>query len=55
MVLKEYHDIIQKQFEGGVIEKCAEEETIENPVHYLPHRAVVKEEKSSSKVRIVYN
>ena len=25
------------------------------PVHYLPHRAVVKESKTSSKVRIVYN
>ena len=54
-LLAEYHDILQKQKENGIFELCPETDIPSEPIHYLPHRPVVKEDKTSSKVRIVYN
>ena len=54
-MLKEYHGIIKTQLQQGVIEENPNEEITKKPVHYLPHRAVVRDDKTSSKVRIVYD
>ncbi len=55
-LLKEYDTIIQDQVKQGVVE------VVTNPiptdgraVHYLPHHAVVRQEKATTKVRIVYD
>ena len=56
-ILREYDAIFQSQLEQGIIEKCEDPQngSSEFPVHYLPHRAVVREDKSSTKVRIVFD
>ena len=55
-LLAEYHDILQNQKEDGIFELCSEANVpTDTAVHYLPHRPVVKENKTSTKVRIVYN
>ena len=55
-VLKEYANVIREQFNLEIIEDVAES----NPkplgkVHYLPHRAVVRQDKSTTKLMIVYD
>ena len=54
-ILKEYHRIIQEQLETGIVEEVSEEEPTVKAVHYLPHHAVVRRDKSTTKVRIVYD
>ena len=51
--LKTYDDILQQQLSAGVIEKVEHYEI--GQTHYLPHRPVVREDKQSTKVRIVFD
>ena len=54
--MKEYDAIIKGQEELGIIEKVAENQ--ESPVgrtHYLPHHPVIRQDKTTTKVRIVYD
>ena len=51
-LLKKYDDVIQGYLEDGIVEKISEPGE-EGKVHYLPHRPVVKEERETTKVRIV--
>ena len=57
-VLQEYDHIIEEQLAAGIIEKVQdqvpEEETKEN-VHYLPHNAVLRRDRETTKLRIVYD
>ena len=53
-VLQTYDNIIKEQLKGGIIEKVAELEASERQ-HYLPHKAVVRENAETTKVRIVYD
>jgi hypothetical protein len=55
-VLEEYDRVINEQLKTGVIER-AEESTPKSlgKVHYLPHREVVRPEKSTTKLRVVYD
>ena len=50
----EYNNIIHSYLEQGIVEKV---ENMGDPgmVHYLPHRAVIREDKETSKVRIVFD
>jgi hypothetical protein len=52
-VLEEYDRVINEQLKTGVIER-AEDSTPKflGKVHYLPHREVVRHEKSTTKLRI---
>ena len=55
-LLTKYDDIMQKQLKDGIIEKIEEESrSSAGHVAYLPHRPVVNEEKSWTKIRIVYD
>ena len=57
-VLKEYDDIIQEQLASGIIEKVPnpEVETRDNDnTHYLPHHAVIRQNRETTKLRIVYD
>jgi hypothetical protein len=55
-VLEEYDRVINEQLKTGMIER-AEESTPKSlgKVHYLPHREVVRPEKSTTKLRVVYD
>ena len=51
--LRNYHEIIMGQLETGKIERCTDQPT--KDVHYLPHRGVWKENRETTKLRIVYD
>ena len=54
-ILEEYDRIIQDQLEKGIIEAVRADETPPGTVHYLPHHAVVRRDKATTKVRVVYD
>ena len=56
-LLQAYDDIIQEQLKAGIVEKVQEREPPQGHkrIHYLPHHPVVREDKSTSRVRIMYD
>ena len=54
-LLKEYDAIIQDQIKQGVVEVVTQPPPPDRTVHYLPHHAVVRQDKATTKVRIVYD
>jgi hypothetical protein len=55
-LMEKYDDIITEQLQTGIIEPVSLENEESNPnIHYLPHHAVVREDKSTTKVRIVFD
>lgn len=55
--LGKYNDIIEEQLEPGIIEPVLKENVKKSSakVHYMPHHAVVREDKTTTKVRIVFS
>ena len=55
-ILKQYDDVIREQLESGVVEIVPQDQ-IPQPgdVHYLPHRTVVRLDRDTTKVRVVYD
>ena len=51
-VLKEYDSILRKWDEDGTTEIVDRNMETTGPVHYLPHLAVIKEERTTTKMRI---
>ena len=54
-ILKEYDRTIKDQLEKGIIETVQVGEPTSDRVHYLPHHAVVRQEKTTTKLRVVYD
>ena len=55
-LLKDYDQIMRDQLKEGVIEDVDENESGDpGRVYYMPHREVVKRERDTTKVRIVYD
>ncbi|XP_057292560.1 uncharacterized protein LOC130621273 [Hydractinia symbiolongicarpus] len=54
-LLQQYDDIIKQQKRDGIIEQVTEPPPPPGKVRYLPHHYVLKEDKSTTKVRIVYD
>ena len=54
-LLKEYNRTIQEQLANGVIEPVFPDEKATNQVHYLPHHGVVRSDKATTKLRVVYD
>ena len=54
-LFKEYDSIIKTQEEMGIIERVSDEECTVGRTHYLPHHAVVRQDKATTKVRVVYD
>ncbi|XP_064394514.1 uncharacterized protein LOC135341786 [Halichondria panicea] len=53
-VLREYDMVIKTQFEQGIVELV--EDLANRPdVHYLPHHPVIRKDKMTTKVRVVYD
>ncbi len=56
IILQEYDSIIRKQLELGIVQPVEEFDHGEvGQVHYLPHHAVVRQDKETTKVRVVYD
>ena len=55
-VLKEYDNVIKQQVEEGITEKVHESKPMSvGAVHYLPHREVIRADKETTKLRVVYD
>ena len=55
-VLEQYDQIIQEQIKNNIVEIVSENEKTEvGKVHYLPHKEVLKPERDTTKLRIVYD
>lgn len=56
-VKKEYHAVIQDQLRQGIIEEVTEDPraNIDGKVHYLPRHAIIRKDKQTTKLRIVYD
>ena len=56
-LLERYDTVIREQLQRGIVELVNEEDSNRTTkrIHYLPHHAVVREDKATSKVRIVYD
>ena len=55
-ILKEYNAVIQDQLSRGIVENVEPLYPMEaKQIHYIPHQPVIRSEKSTSKLRIVYD
>jgi hypothetical protein len=54
-LLNEYNKIIRDQLETGIIERIPDTSDDENQVNYLPHHPVIRKDKDTTKIRVVYD
>ena len=55
-LLSDYNTIIQDQLNDGIVEAVTQTSPAANRrIHYLPHHGVVRQDKATSKLRIVYD
>lgn len=55
-IFKQYDDLIKTQEKEGIIEPVTDQVVISpGKIHYIPHREVVRDDKETTKVRIVYD
>ena len=54
-LLYRYDNVIKDQLKQGIIEPCTDLIPALGTCHYLPHHAVVRQNSSTTKVRIVYD
>ena len=55
-ILKEYDSVIRDQIDRGIVEVVNNEsESNGTNIHYIPHHAVIRRDKSTTKLRIVYD
>ena len=56
-LLNQYDNVIKEQLEPGVVEVIdkPEEEVVLGTVHYIPHKDVLKEDRATTKLRVVYD
>ena len=55
VTLSEYDSILKKQEFDEIIEELPEKFKPSGTVHYLPHHPVIRTDKSTSRVRFVYD
>ena len=49
-----YDTIIKTYLDENIVEEVKDDETFEN-VHYLPHRAVIRNGRDTGKIRVVFD
>lgn len=57
-LLHKYNQIIQEQIREGIVERIPKEEIEKmdgESMHYLPHHAVIRKDRETTKLRIVYD
>ena len=52
---RQYQEVISNQLKDGIIEEVPDTETNSYRKHYSPHHPVIKEDKSTTSVRVVYD
>ncbi|GBN74844.1 hypothetical protein AVEN_232280-1 [Araneus ventricosus] len=52
---REYGELINGYLEEGIVERCTSERLADESSFYLPHHAVVRDDKVSSRLRIVFD
>ena len=56
VALQEYDSVIQNQIKQGIIQSVEDLGSMEVvKVHYLPHHAVIRQDKETTKLRVVYD
>ena len=53
--MTEYNTIFKTQLEEGVIEHVPSSELDSKRCHFLPHHGVIREDKDTTQLRIVFN
>ena len=55
-VLKEYDSVIKEQLKNGIVEVVEKpSDGVVGKTHYLPHHAVIRRDKETTKLRVVYD
>lgn len=54
-LLRNYHSVIKDQISNGVVEIVDDPSTRTDRTHHLPHHAVVRHDKTTTKLRVVYD
>jgi len=54
-LLKEYDNIFKTQLESGIIKPVSPVELDVKPSHFLPHHGVIREDRDTTKLRIVFD
>ncbi|XP_068692782.1 uncharacterized protein [Montipora foliosa] len=57
-LLQQYDSVSKEQLNAGVVELIAKShdlDTLPGTVHYIPHKEVLKEDKTTTKLRVVYD
>ena len=54
-ILSQYDSVIKEQLNKGIIESVNNSALITHPVHYLSHHAIIRGDKKTTKLRIVYD
>ena len=56
-VMKEYDGVIREQIERRIVEVVGDQTRLKtrHPVHYIPHHVVIRKDKSTTRLRIVYD
>ena len=56
-LFRQYDQVIQEQLEDNVIEPVSDDDSTTSPtkIHYLPHLAVLRTDKKTSKLRVAYD
>ena len=57
-IYNEYDKVIKEQLKSGVIEEVEQNEETPKPpgsIHFLPHREIIREDRQTTKIRIVYD
>ena len=57
-LLQQYDSVIKEQLNAGVVElidKSHDLDTLPGTVHYIPHKEVLKEDRITTKLRVVYD
>lgn len=54
-VFREYDALIKDQLKKGIVEVVDEQARPAGEVHYIPHHAVIRKDKETTKLRVVYD
>ena len=55
-ILEQYGQVIKEQLESGVVEEVRQDQVLEpGNVHYLTHRGVMRLDRDTTKVTVVYD
>ena len=55
-LLNDYNQIIQDQIKSGIVEVVTDSTSVQDKlIHYLPHHGVVRQDKTTSRLHIVYD